>query len=111
VSALPLERGEICYSGVAGGAGGIGKAVFEGASGGYGGAKGGADDPATPESDGQVTVGADGVESGGWYSVSPDQGILLPGEKLEIIFTALVSEAQLQVGVTLTVLVGLLNCV
>lgn len=34
------------------------------------------------------------VESSGWCSVSPEHGVLLPGEKLEIQLTALVSDGM-----------------
>lgn len=39
-------------------------------------------------------AGGEEMEGGGWYSVSPDRGVLLPGEKLELRFTVRVSEAE-----------------
>lgn len=79
------------YSGKAPGEGGLGKAGDDGAGRGQRGANSGVDDPAAREGERRAAAGAEG---GGWYSVSPPRGVLLPGEKLEIRFTALVSEVR-----------------
>lgn len=42
----------------------------------------------------QDKVAVMAAESSGWCSVAPENGVLLPGEKLELRFTALVSGAK-----------------
>lgn len=90
---LRLETGNICSEGE-----GLGQAGVEGTSGGRRGEIGGAENPTTRKGSRTVGAGIDGGEGGGWYSVSPGQGVLLPGEKREMRFTVLVSDARGQAG-------------